>query len=120
LGVRAGVDFAYLEWQLVHGAELDEMRARPGVRWIRATTDIAAMLQQLRCGTFSPRQYFRSLCRPLESAIWAADDPLPAICEIPSLIAAKRRLRRSMPRSERPALQAKVGRIAAEVNSLRS
>ena len=40
LGRRAGVDFPYLLWQLVNGERIVALRGRPGVRWVRALTDI--------------------------------------------------------------------------------
>src|SRR4029079_9329985 len=40
LGARAGVDFTYLEWRLLHGERVNEVHARPGVRWIRMATDL--------------------------------------------------------------------------------
>lgn len=89
LGARAGVDFPYLTWQFAHGAALSETRGRAGVRWLRATTDLLAVVQQLRRGGFSLRSYLHSLRLPLEFAIWGADDPLPGLCEIPALLYAR-------------------------------
>jgi predicted ATP-grasp superfamily ATP-dependent carboligase len=83
LGHRAGVDFPYLLWRLVHGEEVPTLRGRTGVRWVRTMTDLAALAAAVRHGTFSPRGYLHSLRGPLELAIFAFDDPLPALVELP-------------------------------------
>src|SRR4051794_37933971 len=76
---RAGVDFPYLLWQLASGGQLPSVRAVPGVRWVRMATDLLACAGELRAGRLTPRAYLRSLRRPLEFAIFARDDPLPAL-----------------------------------------
>jgi predicted ATP-grasp superfamily ATP-dependent carboligase len=93
IGRRAGVDFPYLYWQLLQGTPVGRVRGRAGVRWVRAVTDVPAVAQAVRHRELSIADYFRSLRGPLESAIWAADDPAPALLEVPllSLIALKRR-----------------------------
>jgi D-aspartate ligase len=79
LGARAGVDFPYLLWRLTLGHAVAPVRARPGVGWVRPATDVPAAVEEMRRGVLSPRGYVRSLCRPLELAIFAADDPVPAV-----------------------------------------
>jgi D-aspartate ligase len=76
---RAGVDFPYLLWCLASGAPLPPVRAVPGVRWVRMTTDVLAVAGELRAGRLSARAYLRSLRRPLEFAVFARDDPLPSL-----------------------------------------
>jgi D-aspartate ligase len=76
---RAGVDFPYLLWQMAAGAEVPSVRAVPGVRWVRMTTDLLAVAGEVRAGRLSPAAYLRSLRRPLEFAIFARDDPLPSL-----------------------------------------
>ncbi len=83
LGQRAGVDFSYLLWRLIQGESLPEMRGIAGVRWMRMSTDLAAAITEIWRGRLSARAYFKSLCGPVESAIFAADDPLPAFLEVP-------------------------------------
>jgi len=83
LGRRAGVDFPYLQWRLAHGQSVKTVRARAGVRWVHMTTDIVAAGQEIRHGRLSPGNFIRSLRHPLEHAIFAADDPLPALVEMP-------------------------------------
>ena len=75
---RAGVDFPYLLWRMASGAAVPPVRATPGVRWVRMTTDLLAVAGEVRAGRLSTRAYLRSLRRPLEFAVFAPDDPLPS------------------------------------------
>lgn len=93
---RAGVDFPYLLWQLVHGQPVPELKGRPGVRWVRMSVDLPTALREIVGGRLSLIQYLRSLTGPIESAIFARDDPLPGLFELPLIIhlAGKRILQR--------------------------
>jgi predicted ATP-grasp superfamily ATP-dependent carboligase len=86
LGDRAGVDFSYLLWRMVHGETVQEAKGRAGVRWIRMLTDLPAVARQVRAGTLSLRDYLGSFRRPMEFAVFAFDDPLPALVEVPLLV----------------------------------
>jgi predicted ATP-grasp superfamily ATP-dependent carboligase len=94
LCARAGVDFPWLLWLMISGQELPLSRSRPGVGWLRFTTDTPTAVRELLGGRLHPREYARSLRRPRESAIFAWDDPLPGLCEVPVLayVAARRLL----------------------------
>jgi D-aspartate ligase len=85
VGAPAGVDFPYLLWRQVHGQDLVEVRGRTGVRWVRMTTDVPMALREVARRRLSLRSYVRSLRRPIESAIFARDDPLPGLLELPLL-----------------------------------
>lgn len=76
---RAGVDFPYLLWRMASGEAVPPVRAVPGVRWVRMTTDLLAVAGEVRAGRLSTRAYLRSLRRPLEFAVFAPDDPLPSL-----------------------------------------
>jgi D-aspartate ligase len=82
---RAGVDFPYLLWLQVSGEPVPATRPRAGVRWLRFTTDTPTAVKELIAGRLHPREYLRSLRRPRESAIFAWDDPLPGVAEVPIL-----------------------------------
>jgi D-aspartate ligase len=86
IGARAGVDFPYLAWRLSQGLPVASARAAPGVRWVRLATDIPSAFGALRAGELSPVGWRHSLRRPRQAALWAADDPLPALVD-PSLLA---------------------------------
>ncbi|HEV7640860.1 MAG TPA: ATP-grasp domain-containing protein [Gaiellaceae bacterium] len=97
LGARAGVDFAYLAWRLARGETVPASTPRPGVRWTRLSTDLPTVLQEIRRGRLSVRDYLRSLSGPREHAIFARDDPLPGLLELPLLasLVARRLVRGS-------------------------
>ncbi|HKC91297.1 MAG TPA: ATP-grasp domain-containing protein [Candidatus Limnocylindria bacterium] len=84
LGARAGVDFPHLLWRAMNGESFGPLRGRPGVRWVRALTDVPTALGEIRAGRLSVVDYLGSLKGPIEWAIAAADDPLPAILELPA------------------------------------
>jgi predicted ATP-grasp superfamily ATP-dependent carboligase len=84
LGRRAGVDFPMLLWRMTHGPRVQVARGRAGIRWVRAVTDVPAALHEIKAGRLSPAAYVSSLRGPIEYAILAGDDPLPAIGEIPA------------------------------------
>lgn len=85
LSGRAGVDFPYLLWLLLHGEPVPEVRGRPGVRWVRLCTDFPTAALEIVRGRLSLGAYFQSLRGPLEPAIFAFDDPLPGLLEVPLL-----------------------------------
>ena len=92
---RAGVDFPYLLWQLSRGQHVQELKTRPGERWIRLSTDFPTACREMLRGRLSVRGYVRSLRGPLEGAIFVRDDPIPALVEVPLLASlALRRLAR--------------------------
>jgi predicted ATP-grasp superfamily ATP-dependent carboligase len=82
---RAGVDFPYLAWLLARGEEVPELRAAAGARWVRLSTDLPTSLREIAQGRLSVRTYLRSLRGPVESAIFARDDPRPGLLELPLL-----------------------------------
>ncbi|WP_437378683.1 carboxylate--amine ligase [Inquilinus limosus] len=86
LGGAAGTDFPYLAWQQAQGTVIPSTRARAGVRWVRAVTDVPAAIGELRRGRLSVGEYFRSLRPPIERAIFALDDPFPAFADVPWLL----------------------------------
>ena len=85
LGDRAGVDFSYLVWLMVHGERVPEARGRAGVRWIMGTRDLPIAALEILRGRLSLPCYLRSLHGPIESAILASDDPWPSLVDLPLL-----------------------------------
>jgi len=83
LCARAGVDFPYLLWLLVRGAPVPQIRGRAGARWIHTGADLRVALGGILSGDFSFGSYLRSLCGPVESAIFSWDDPAPALLDFP-------------------------------------
>jgi predicted ATP-grasp superfamily ATP-dependent carboligase len=95
LGARAGIDFPYLLWRQIHGLSVQAPTARLGVRWVRTSTDMPTSIREILRGRMSLSAYLRSLRGPVESAIFASDDPLPGLLE-PAVIVRLlfRRMRR--------------------------
>jgi len=98
LGERAGVDFSYLLWRLTLGDSIPELHGQPGVRWVRLSTDFPTASLEILRGRLTLRDYLRSMRGPIEQAIFALDDPLPGLLELPLFahILAKRLLRASL------------------------
>jgi D-aspartate ligase len=93
LGAAAGVDFTYLLWNMVSGTSTARLRGRPGVRWVRALTDVPTVIGEMRAGRLSLTSYLASLRGPIEFAVLARDDLLPAVVELPAAayLAVRRR-----------------------------
>src|SRR5947209_202257 len=81
-----GVDFPYLLWRMTTGASVPEVRGRSGVRWVRALTDLPTAFGEIRAGRLSVAAYLSSLRGPIEFAILATDDPVPALIELPAAL----------------------------------
>jgi predicted ATP-grasp superfamily ATP-dependent carboligase len=89
LGFRSGLDFSYLLFQCMQGQPVQEIHAAKGLKWIRFVRDVPAAYGQYRKGALSFRTYLRSLIDASEFAVLAKDDPLPALLEIPFLLASR-------------------------------
>ena len=86
LSKRAGIDFPYLMWLLACGVQSPIMRARAGFGWVHVSKDLLAAIQEVCHRRLSPIVYLRSVLRPLEFAIAAADDPVPLFFDLPLLV----------------------------------
>ncbi len=86
IGARAGVDFPYLLWRVVQGERVARIKAREGVKWIRVSGDLPVVLKEILKGRLSIPAYLKSLRGPLEPAIFATDDPLPGVMDIPLMV----------------------------------
>jgi predicted ATP-grasp superfamily ATP-dependent carboligase len=95
LCAAAGVDFPYLQWQSMNGEPPRDLRGRPGVRWVRMSTDVVAALSELAKGRLSVRKYFESLRAPIQLSTFALDDPLPSLLGVP--MASASRIKRLLP-----------------------
>ena len=86
VGRAAGVDFPFLMWELLNGRSSRRVRGTPGVRWVHTVTDLPMALLEMRRRRLSPLAYLRSLRPPVEAAVFALDDPLPALVEVPMVL----------------------------------
>jgi D-aspartate ligase len=85
LGRPAGADFAYASWRLAMGEDVERTQGRAGVRWVRLSTDVPTAVREMLAGRTTPGSYLRTLRPPLEGPIWATDDPLPGLMELPTV-----------------------------------
>lgn len=94
LGRTAGVDFPFLLFQDQVGTQVDRIRARDGIRWIRLTTDLPNALRDMRAGRLAAGTYLSTLRGIDTEAVFSWRDPLPGLCEIALLpyLAVKRGL----------------------------
>ena len=86
LGELAGVDFAYIQWQLVMGESVAPSHGRAGASWMYVSKDILAVCQEMLVGVTSLAVYIQSFHFPLGFAAFASDDPLPALVDFPLAI----------------------------------
>jgi D-aspartate ligase len=95
LGASVGIDFSYLLWLMVRGQEIPTVCGRPGVGWIRFSADLAVAIGEILKGRLGLEAYARSLRHAREEAIFASDDPLPALLDLPHVLykLGRRRLR---------------------------
>lgn len=101
LGAAAGIDFPLLQWRLAAGEGIAPQRGRSGARWLYFSRDLAASIYQMLAGRLSPLAYLRSFHRPLAGAVFAWDDPLPGLLDLP--LSVVRVAARSLSRRNRAA-----------------
>lgn len=82
LGAAAGVDFPALLHRDQLGLPVDPCRARAGVRWARLATDVPNAVRDISRRRLRAGDYLRSLRGIDVGAVWATDDPLPAVAEL--------------------------------------
>jgi D-aspartate ligase len=87
LGAAAGVDFCLMQWRLATGQSVAPAAARSGVAWRYLSRDLAAAVQEMLAGTLAPLAYARALRHAASGAVFAIDDLLPALCDVPLAIA---------------------------------
>lgn len=83
LGAASGVDFAAIQWRLAQGEEIEPHTARAGTTWRYLSRDLIAAAQEMLAGALSPVDHLLSLKQSSASAVFAWDDPLPAILDLP-------------------------------------
>jgi D-aspartate ligase len=82
IGPRAGVDFPFLLFADQLGEHVPFASARPGIRWVRLTTDTSVAVSELRRGRLRLRDYVRSLRQAGVEAVFTRDDPIPGLAEL--------------------------------------
>jgi D-aspartate ligase len=104
LGAAAGIDFAAIQWALAMDEDIAPPTARRGVNWLYFPRDVMASIHEMAAGRLSPTDYLRMLSRPSASAVFAWDDPWPAVIDIP--LSAVRVVTRRLSRRNRTAAAA--------------
>jgi len=83
IGESAGIDFAYI----LYSARLGEIpmpsTARANAAWLHWSRDILAALQEILIGRLTARRYMSGCRKRLSFAVFALDDPLPGLAELP-------------------------------------
>ena len=94
LGPASGVDFPYLLFRDQLGNPVEEAHARPGVHWIRLTTDVPNAMRDISARRMGSRDYLRTLRSINTEAVFSLRDPLPGLYELALLpyLAVKRGL----------------------------
>ena len=83
LGRAAGVDFPYLLYRDQVGEYVRHgRRARVGVRWMRAATDLPTSLLEIGRRRLRVRDYLRSVWDCDTEAVFSWSDPLPSLVEL--------------------------------------
>jgi predicted ATP-grasp superfamily ATP-dependent carboligase len=100
-GAAAGIDFPLLQWRLAAGEAVAPQTGRSDARWVYFSRDLVASICEICGGRLSPLGYLRSLRRPLAGAVFAWDDPLPALLDLP--LSAVRVASRALSRRRRAA-----------------
>ena len=98
LGIPAGVDFPYLLYADQVGGSAGSSRARAGVGWLRAITDVPTVASDLWASELSLRSYLKSLRNTRTESVFCLRDPLPTLAEVlmlPYLVAKKYSLKPS-------------------------
>jgi D-aspartate ligase len=82
LGVSAGVDFSYMLYADQLGMPVMPCKGRPGMAWVRMTTDLPAAMVAILSGDTDFRSYFLSMRNCNVEAVFSSSDPLPGLAEV--------------------------------------
>jgi predicted ATP-grasp superfamily ATP-dependent carboligase len=116
IGIPAGVDFPYLLFADQLGRPVDPHRARSGVGWLRAVTDLPTVISDLCAGELRLKAYWQSLKRTRAESVFCLQDPMPSIAEmlmLPYLVATKYFLKSGVKSEIQPAEPSKQTNLPA-------
>jgi D-aspartate ligase len=82
IGQQAGVDFSYMLYADQVGLPVPSCTARPGIGWVRMTTDLPAAVMAMVARDTGVIDYLRSLKTCDVEAVFTSDDPLPGMAEV--------------------------------------
>jgi predicted ATP-grasp superfamily ATP-dependent carboligase len=70
-------------WLMAQGKPVPKRQGRVGERWLHLSADLRMAVGEILGGRLSLRSYLHSISGPLESAIFAWDDLLPGLFDLP-------------------------------------
>ena len=82
LGERAGVDFSYMLYADQIGLLVSHCIGKPGLGWVRMTTDLPTALAAVLAHDIDLRSYFSSMKNCNVEAVFNPKDPLPGLAEL--------------------------------------
>ena len=82
IGPPAGVDFTYQLYADQVGEPVERCRARAGVGWLRAVTDLPTAAWDLWSGELDMQSYWKSLRNTRIESVFCLRDPLPSAAEV--------------------------------------
>jgi predicted ATP-grasp superfamily ATP-dependent carboligase len=82
IGEPAGVDFSYSLYADQVGQPVEPCRARAGVGWLRAVTDLPTVASDLWAGELDLGSYWSSLKHTRVESVFCLQDPLPSFGEV--------------------------------------
>ncbi len=82
LGARAGVDFSYMLYSDQVGLPVSVSKGRPGMSWVRTTTDLPAAMMAILSGDTDWKGYLRSIKNCNVDAVFSPTDPVPGLAEV--------------------------------------
>lgn len=82
LGSKVGVDFSYMLYADQLGLPIFPCKAKPGIGWVRMTTDAPAALMAYLGGDLDFTGYVNSLRKCSMDAVFTREDPFPGLVEL--------------------------------------
>jgi predicted ATP-grasp superfamily ATP-dependent carboligase len=82
LGITSGVDFSYMLYSDQVGIPVAPSKGRPGVAWVRSTTDIPAAMVAILNGDTKLASYIQSIRNCNVDAVFSPRDPMPGLAEV--------------------------------------
>ena len=83
IGEAAGIDFVYMLYCAQLGLVPPVAKRRGNAAWMHASRDMFAAVQEILIGRLTATRYVSGYRKRLSFAVFALDDPLPALVELP-------------------------------------
>jgi len=83
IGESAGIEFPALLYRAALGEEVAVAAALGGAAWMHVSRDLMAAMQEMMMGRLDLRRYLAGLRKKIAFAVFARDDVIPALAELP-------------------------------------